>query len=205
MIPPLDNGTSINILRRVRKHQQLIQTISLIAHQPVILLVGPLLFSATCGGIAPMPRYTNRPVDEVIMTNELHTRQQAFRKGNTKRLMTVASSYVGIPYKWGGTTRDGMDCSAMTRAIVRETYGIELPRTSKQMFSVGVPIVNRNQLQPGDLVFFHIAASGSGVSHVGIYVGKDRFMHASSSRGGVMDRLSNSYFDSRFAGARRLL
>ena len=93
----------------------------------------------------------------------------------------------------------------MARAIVRETYGIELPRTSSQMYGVRAPVANRDELEPGDLVFFRIEESGPGISHVGVYVGEGRFMHASASRGGVVDRLAIPYFGNRYAGARRLL
>jgi cell wall-associated NlpC family hydrolase len=119
--------------------------------------------------------------------------------------MRVIRGYLGVPYKWGGTTRDGMDCSALTRAVYREAYGVELPRTSRQMYRLGKEVPVPTQLQAGDLVFFRIDTSGPGVSHVGIYVGDGRFAHASSSRGGVIDPLSSPYFNKRYAGARRLL
>ena len=153
---------------------------------------------------APAPRYTSEPPGGRTVVEELRARQRALRNSSPRRLLEVADGYLGIPYKWGGTTRRGMDCSAMARAIVREAYGIELPRTSKQMFVVGSPIANRDDLRPGDLLFFRIAASGPGISHVGVYVGDDRFIHASLSRGGVIDSLNQPYFGSRYAGARRL-
>ena len=165
---------------------------------PVLALL-PLM--ATC---APAPRYTSEPTGGRAVVEELRARQQALRNSSPRRLLEVANGYLGIPYKWGGTTRRGMDCSAMARAIVREAYGIELPRTSKQMFVGGAPISSRDDLRPGDLLFFRIAASGPGISHVGVYVGDDRFIHASLSRGGVIDSLNQPYFGSRYAGARRL-
>lgn len=167
-----------------------------------LLALWVLLSLAACGTITPVPRFTSSSSGSV--SDELRLRKRALRSGNAARLMDVATGYLGVPYKWGGTTRGGMDCSAMARAIVRETYGIELPRTSKQMFNVGTPVPTLNDLLPGDLVFFRIATSGPDVSHVGVYVGENRFMHASSSRGGVIDQLSKPYFGSRFAGARRL-
>ncbi len=125
------------------------------------------------------------------------------RKRGGKNLGKVVDSYLGIPYQWGGTTRSGMDCSAFTRAIVRETYGIELPRTSKEMFQVG-RIVKKKDLKPGDLVFFKNTYSGPGVSHVGIFVGDGRFAHASASRGGTITEMAHPYFVNRYTGARRV-
>ena len=125
------------------------------------------------------------------------------RKRGGKNLRKVVDSYLGIPYQWGGTTRSGMDCSAFTRAVVRETYGIELPRTSKQMFQVGSN-VKKQDLKPGDLVFFKDTYSGPGVSHVGIFVGEGRFAHASASRGSTITELAHPYFIKRYTGARRV-
>lgn len=160
----------------------------------------------SCGSITPAPRFTpheKRGTQEVVQ--ELGSRRQAFLSADSKRLMRVVDGYMGVPYQWGGTTRKGMDCSAMTRAIVRETYGLELPRTSGQMYKLGTPVRRGSGLRPGDLVFFRIDTSGPGVSHVGIYVGDGRFAHASSSRGGVIDKLTQPYFQTRYVGGRRIL
>lgn len=170
-----------------------------------LAFVGLLAISAGCAGMTAAPRYTSAPSSGgQALEGELQSRQRAMRSGNPSRLMQVVRSYIGVPYKWGGTTRAGMDCSALTRAVYREVYGVELPRTSKQMYRLGRPAA-RSGLRAGDLVFFRIDTSGPGVSHVGIYVGDGQFAHASSSRGGVIDPLSNSYFDRRYAGARRVL
>jgi cell wall-associated NlpC family hydrolase len=159
-----------------------------------------------CGSLVSAPRYTSAPgAGGAGLSQELQTRSRALRTGNSSRLMHVVRSYLGVPYKWGGTTRDGMDCSALTRAVYREVYGVELPRTSRQMFGLGKSVPPAGKLRAGDLVFFRIDTSGPGVSHVGIYVGDGQFAHASSSRGGVIDPLSNPYFDKRYVGARRVL
>lgn len=172
-----------------------------------LILVACMALSA-CASITPAPRYTADPSVTTdagsSVGSELTTRERARRRGGDDRLMRVVRTYLGIPYQWGGTTRKGMDCSALTRAVVREVYGIELPRTSKQMYRLGKP-QERGALRRGDLVFFRIDDSGPGVSHVGIYVGDGEFAHASSSRGAVIDPLSSSYFEKRYAGARRIL
>jgi len=134
------------------------------------------------------------------VVRELAARQWA----DTHRLLRVVESYRGVPYLWGGTTRAGMDCSAFTRAIFRETYGIELPRTVAQMYSLGEPVESGGALRPGDLVFFRDTASGPGVSHVGIYVGNGVFAHASAGLGGTLTPLDDAYFARRFAGGRRI-
>ncbi len=154
---------------------------------------------AACGSIRPAPRYTDSTNTGAVV-RELEERRHA----TPSRLARVVDSYLGIPYKWGGTTRAGMDCSAFTRAIFRETYGVELPRTSKQIYGVGRAIPQEQSLKPGDLVFFKNTYSGPGVSHVGIYLGNGRFAHASSSKGGTITPLDNPYFQPRYIGARRV-
>ena len=169
---------------------------------PVALLQALLLWQALlwqgCGSVTSAPRYTGAPRSPIIA--ELEKRRHA----DEWRLLLVVDRYLGVPYKWGGTTRRGMDCSAFARAIFRETYGVELPRTSKQMYKLGTQIVERSALRPGDLVFFRDTYSGPGVSHVGIYIGDGRFAHASSSQGGAITGLDAPYFDRRYAGGRRV-
>ena len=162
-----------------------------------LLLLSSLL--TACGSIRPAPRYTDS-TDAGAVVRELELR----RRATPNRLARVVDGYLGIPYKWGGTTRAGMDCSAFTRAIFRETYGVELPRTSKQMYGVGRAVARRQDLKPGDLVFFENTYSGPGVSHVGIYLSEGRFAHASSSEGGTITPLDNPYFQPRYVGARRI-
>ena len=163
-----------------------------------------LLFLSGC---ASAPRYVPpaRPGDQGVV-RELEQRQQALRRGDRSRLVRVARSYVGVPYQWGGNTRAGIDCSALTRAIYREAYGLELSGNSQQLYQLGSGVISQRQLKPGDLVFFRISSQGPGISHVGVYLGKNRFAHASPSLGQVVIApLSAPYFQTRYAGARRLL
>jgi len=175
------------------------------ARRLIIWLATASLLPA-CAGIEPAPRYA--PAGrrgQAGIVRELEDRRRAYRSGGEKRLARVVDGYLGVPYQWGGTTRAGMDCSALARAIYREAYGLELPRTSGQMYNLGTAVSRRGDLRPGDLVFFRITDSGSGISHVGVYLGGGRFAHASASRGGVVDALQDPYFQGRYAGGRRVL
>lgn len=127
-------------------------------------------------------------------------------KGNTgtataQQIIATAKQYIGVPYVWGGSTPSGFDCSGFVQYVFR-THNISLPRTSKEQFTVG-SWVSKSNLQPGDLVFFN--TSGSGVSHLGIYIGDNQFIHASSSHGVMISSLSNTYWAPRYYGARRVL
>ncbi|MNO96824.1 Murein DD-endopeptidase MepH precursor [compost metagenome] len=114
---------------------------------------------------------------------------------------TVIAKTIGTTYKFGGTSTSGFDCSGFT-SYVFKSVGLTLPRTSKAQFSVGTP-VSRNSLRSGDLVFFN--TFGSGVSHVGIYVGNGKFAQSSSSRGVTITSLSQAYWANRYVGAKRVM
>lgn len=116
-----------------------------------------------------------------------------------------AVSLVGSPYRLGGTSpQSGLDCSGFVGHVYRQTAGLQLPRDSRAISDAARPLA-QSELQPGDLVFFNTL--NRAYSHVGIYLGEDRFVHASSSRsGGVMvSNLNDTYWRQRFDGARRVL
>lgn len=117
-------------------------------------------------------------------------------------IIATAKQYIGVPYLWGGATPTGFDCSGYVQYVFAK-HGINLPRTSKQQWTVGTS-VSKTALQPGDLVFFANTYT-SGVSHLGIYIGNDQFIHASSSQGVTISSLSNSYWASHYHGAKRVL
>lgn len=125
--------------------------------------------------------------------------QQQVSRSDNSSLVNNALSLVGVPYLFGGTSRSGFDCSGYTQYVFKGS-GISLPRTAAAQFSVGSS-VDRAQLQSGDLVFFTTYASGA--SHVGIYIGGGSFVHASSS-GVRTSSLSESYYATRYLGARRV-
>lgn len=109
--------------------------------------------------------------------------------------MSEAYSWLGTPYKYGGVTKKGADCSGFVMTIYKNSLGIDLPRVSREQGDFCRKI-NKKDLFPGDLVFF---SSGKGkVNHVGLYVGDNKILHASSSQGVVVSDLSVNYFTKHF-------
>lgn len=117
-------------------------------------------------------------------------------------VMTKIIELINTPYLWGGTTTNGIDCSAFVQTVFIRALGIELPRTSIMQSTAGEE-VKREELQFGDLVFFN--TMGRRISHVGIYVGEGCFAHSSSSGGVKVSSLNEDYYNSRFVTARRVI
>ncbi|MCS7191498.1 MAG: C40 family peptidase [Armatimonadetes bacterium] len=119
-------------------------------------------------------------------------------------LVENARKYLGIRYRYGGSSPSrGFDCSGFVYYLLSR-HGIRAPHSAAALFRIGKPI-SKSELKPGDLVFFKNTARRRGITHVGIYIGNGKFIHASSGRGRVtITSLRDSYYAARFVGARRL-
>jgi cell wall-associated NlpC family hydrolase len=117
------------------------------------------------------------------------------------KLDETVDKLIGIDYNYGGTSTSGFDCSGFTGYVFKK-LGVTLPRTSRDQAAKGKKVA-RSDLRPGDLVFFN--TSGSGISHVGIYVGNNNFAHSSSSRGVTISALDEGYYAKRYVTARRVM
>jgi len=131
------------------------------------------------------------------------TEVEVSRGSSTARsIMTTSLRFLGVPYRYGGTSVRGFDCSG----FVGHVFGllnIKLPRSSREQALLGAH-VDRDSLIPADLVFFKTGGS-SRINHVGIYLGDNKFIHASSSKGITITSLSDKYYQKAYCGARRIL
>lgn len=108
--------------------------------------------------------------------------------------------WAGVPYRMGGSSREGLDCSGFIQLTYLQRFGVELPRDTSAQRGVGSKVAP-SRLRPGDLVFFD---TGPAERHVGIYVGKRQFLHVSSSTGVMLSRLDDGYWGTRFRDAIRV-
>jgi len=122
----------------------------------------------------------------------------------TAELAMHAMGLIGIRYRYGGDTPDaGLDCSGFVQYVFKQASGTDLPRTSKELHKTGTKVASRD-LSLGDLVFFRTVKNT--VSHVGIYLGGNRFIHSPSAGGAVrVESMASGYWKSRFAGGRRVI
>jgi cell wall-associated NlpC family hydrolase len=118
-------------------------------------------------------------------------------ENNDSNIVEVAKKYEGTPYKWGGESPDGFDCSGYLNYIFDEAENIDLPRTVDEIYAEGTSV---EEPAVGDIVFFNL--EGDGPSHAGVYIGNDQFMHASSSDGVTTDELGSSYWSDKYMGAK---
>lgn len=118
------------------------------------------------------------------------------------RVLIDLIDYLGVPYVYGGNSKSGIDCSGFTKRVYDSAVDRQLPRSTREQFSVGAA-VRAGELQFGDLVFFN--TTGRVPSHVGIYIEDDLFAHASVTRGVTISSLESSYYRKRFVGARRVI
>lgn len=116
------------------------------------------------------------------------------------RLISFLERWYGIPYKYGGSNGIGIDCSALCSKLMDTVYGIALPRTAESQYEMGVRI-RKDQLKQGDLVFFNTTG---GISHVGVYLANNKFVHAAASSGVMISDLDDPYYKRRYIGATRV-
>lgn len=109
-------------------------------------------------------------------------------------LYTEAVRWLGVPYRHGGTSRSGVDCSGLVGQIYKNAYRVSLERTVAGIESKNSQRIQKNDLRPGDLVFFNTSKNKRGVNHVGIYLKNKYFIHASASRGVIVSHLQEEYY-----------
>jgi probable lipoprotein NlpC len=145
----------------------------------------------------------------LFLTSCGSSRQGRLHEAKVGKVISTARTYIGTPYKYGGTTRSGMDCSGLLLNSFKSIQ-VNLPRSSEAQSKIGSQVKKMSELQPGDLVFFATGKKKREITHVGLVTerrGKNeiKFIHASSSLGVVETNIFQEYYEKRFRGARRVI
>jgi len=163
------------------------------------LLAAALAGCAGGGGARP------EPASRAYGLGETRYREPTALAALSNDVLMRAIGLVGTPYRYGGNSPEGgFDCSGLVDFVFLDAAGIRLPRSTRELIAIDAPRVDRGDLMPGDLVYF--SPRGGRVSHIGIYVGEGRFVHAPSTGGTVrLDSLESDYWRHAYDGAKRVL
>ena len=156
---------------------------------------------------AEVAKEDDRKVDIEGLEKKLSEKPKGYSNATPKGInrdavLLDAVSYLGVPYKYGGNTKQGVDCSGLTCNVYETAVNKKLPRSAAEQYHSGTP-VQKGELQFGDLVFFN--TTGRAPSHVGLYIEDDLFVHASVVSGVTISSLESTYYKNRFVGARRIV
>lgn len=154
----------------------------------VLLALFPLIFFSCSSS----PRFVSKRVTSTLISTS-----------GKNQLQQAAERWLGIPYRYGGNDRKGIDCSGLAVQLYREVFHFKLPRNTAAQRTLGYA-VHFPYLKPGDLLFFRFK-NEEGIEHVGVYLGDSRFVHASLTRGVVIDRFNDLYYRQHLIVIRRVL
>jgi cell wall-associated NlpC family hydrolase len=163
--------------------------------QKVKIKLFVIFFAVLLSGCSSSVRFSSNDIS--IYDKETN---KVIIKSDNLPIISEALKWVGTPYCYGGESRSCTDCSGYVQQVFL-TAGMYIPRTAAEQYQNSIQIDN-SESKPGDLIFF---SNSSRINHVGIYLGDDQFIHASSSNGVEKQSLSNRYYQSRFAGFGRII
>lgn len=146
--------------------------------------------------------YDDSAIEDEELTESIDEDTEGNQQDTVSILLDEIESWVGSPYRYGGHSRLGTDCSGMVMEIFLSVYGVSLPHSSVDMYKC-CDAVELEELQIGDLLFFTFAKSGK-ISHVGIYIGEGHFVHSTTRRGVMVDSMDDGYYRRGFVAAGRV-
>jgi lipoprotein Spr len=168
------------------------------------LVISALLLSS-CGSMRKANRDaevrsdgSNRKKDKALIEKYQQILGTEIDAGQSLKLYKSVDAWMGVPYKYANATKQGTDCSGLACNLYKEVYNITLPRGTEDQYKI-IDKVKQKHLQEGNLVFFKIE-KGRKVSHVGLYLGNNKFIHASTSKGVRIDDLTDKYYENTYVG-----
>ncbi len=163
-----------------------------------------LLIVVLVSGCSVFRKTPTKPTTNGTSNTTVKTENKTFpiSKKENEKLYTACQNWLGVPYKFGGSTKAGVDCSGLVNALYKEAYATQVPRTTSEMYSKYL-VVKTNELRTGDLVFFNFESKKA--SHVGMYLNDRKFIHASTKKGVIVGSLDDAYNAKYFIGGARVL
>ncbi len=145
---------------------------------------------------------------DLTLANNLQMKYASMLDVDASKLPSLAllrevDIWWGTKYCMGGMSQSCIDCSALTQTILEDVYGVDIPRTAQAQYDNCKIVMGEDTLQEGDLVFFHTTSRG--ISHVGLYLSNNKFVHASTSQGVMISDLNDAYWKDRYRGAGRFI
>lgn len=163
----------------------------------LLLLAIITLLVSSCGTTAPKYNYRELARASIRLGVDIDMK-------DNHRLYVESAQWIGVPYRSGGNSKRGVDCSGLTSQIYKKVYHIRLERSSDDQRVKDCKKVSRNKLQEGDLVFFHNGKKKKTATHVGIYLKNGKFIHSSTSRGVMVSSLNESYWKTHWISGGRV-
>ncbi len=164
--------------------------------QKYLLLIFLSVLLASCGTTAPFYNYQELARASIRLGVDIGME-------DNHALYIESSKWMGVPYRGGGTTQRGVDCSGLTSAIYKKVYRKRLERNSEDQRKKDCKKVSKSKLREGDLVFFHNGRRKKKATHVGIYLKDHLFLHASTSQGVIVSHLKEDYWDKHWLSGGR--
>ena len=162
----------------------------------LFILMGLAVVLSSCHTSAPRLDYQALARASILLGVDINLE-------DNHKLYLEAADWIGVPYRSGGDSKRGTDCSGLVYQIYKKVYRIQMPRNSEELKDKSYKVAKRN-LKEGDLVFFSSSRSRKKVAHVGIYLKNGRFIHSSTSRGVIVSRLGEDYYSRHWISGGRI-
>ena len=160
----------------------------------IVIALFMMLLSASCSS-SKKSVVTNIDKNKIVVAD----------KKMNKKLYKEVDEWLGVPYKYGGQSKKGTDCSGLVVEIYKEVYGIKLYRSSSEIYEKNCKKIKKSDLKEGDLVFFITSKNEKKINHVGLYLKDDKFVHTSTKKGVIISELKEPYYESTFFDAGRVI
>jgi lipoprotein Spr len=169
-----------------------------------IFIISLLINLTSCGSLRRHAQKVEREEKKISLYKE-YSQKLGFQLDGTENesLMRISTEWLGVPYQYGGCSKQGTDCSCLIATIYQQVYGITLERSSEDIKKKNCKIIDKEELKEGDLVFFSIKSKK--ISHVGLYLKDGNFIHSTTSKGVMINNLNEAYYTKYYTCSGRVL